>query len=163
MSEREYAHQQWTNSLLGPHLRAAVGQWQYLLEQEIEGVRLTFLHYALASSGSGFAPIIQQATTEELDTLFTGYDSHLIFYGHHHPFSDLQGRARYINPGSLGCYTKAEARYTLVTLQHGHCYIEHRSIPYDDAALFEAFQTRNVPEREFICRTFLSRPGNNGF
>jgi predicted phosphodiesterase len=161
MSEREYAHQQWTNAAIDPRLRAAVGKWPYLVEQEIEGVRLTFLHYALAEpgakTGSGFAPIVQHANTEELDTLFEAYNTNLIFYGHHHPFSDLQGRARYINPGSLGCYTKAEARYTLVTLQNGKWSIEHRSVPYDDAALFEAFQTRNVPEREFICRTFLGR------
>ncbi len=156
MSEREYAHQQWTNAAIDPHVRAAVGQWPYLIEQEIEGVRLTFLHYSLAASGGGFAPIIQHANTEELDGLFASYDSHLIFYGHHHPFSDLQGRARYINPGSLGCYTKAEARYTLVTLQNGRWNIEHRSAPYDDTALFEAFQTHNVPEREFLCRTFLN-------
>jgi predicted phosphodiesterase len=186
MSEREYGHQQWTNAAIDPRLRTEMGQWPYLVEQEIEGVRLTFLHYALAAPGSGFAPIIQHATTEELDGLFEPLTAgvglaparepshvdiragasptpavndspHLIFYGHHHPFSDLQGHARYINPGSLGCYTKAEARYTLVTLQNGISSIEHRSIPYDDTALFEAFQTRNVPERDFICQTFLGR------
>lgn len=186
MSEREYEHQQWTNAAIDPGLRVAVGKWPYLVERETEGVRLTFLHYALGEPGSGFAPIVQPANTEELDMLFeslttgAGAESssiqaraseragaspaatvnanpQLIFYGHHHPFSDLQGRARYINPGSLGCYTKAEARYTLVTLGNGKWNIEHRSVPYDDTALFETFQMRDVPEWEFLCRTFLGR------
>ena len=90
-----------------------------------------------------------------MNDLFAAYGSHLIFYGHHHPFSDLQGRARYINPGALGCYEKAEARYTVVMLENGKWSIEHRSVPYDDTALFEAYQTRNVTERAFLCQTFL--------
>ena len=31
------------------------------------------------------------------------------------------------------------------------------AVPYDDSDLMRAFETRRVPEREFILRTFIRR------
>ena len=79
----------------------------------------------------------------------------LIFYGHHHPYSDLQGRARYLNPGSLGCYQQAVARYCLVDIGPEGWSVTHHSVSYDDRALYLAFEGRGVPERAFIYRAFF--------
>ncbi|HZR38759.1 MAG TPA: metallophosphoesterase family protein [Ktedonobacteraceae bacterium] len=151
------AHLQWTLAALNPDLRPVLAQWPYLLQENIEGVKITFLHYALDLSGRDFVTPVFEPTPATLDRLFADYDSDLIFYGHHHPFSDLQGRAHYINPGSLGCYTKAVARYALVLLENGQATIEHRSIPYDQSPLFQAYELRQVPGRETIYREIFGK------
>lgn len=150
-------HLQWTHAVLHPDFRPMLAQWPYLLEQQIEGVRLTFLHYALAPSGRDFTRIVFDATAADLDQLFAAYDADFIFYGHEHPFSDLQGRARYINPGALGCYKEPVARYCIVQIEHGKATIEHRSVAYDDTALFQAFDQFQMPSREEIYHTIYGK------
>ncbi|MBN1400545.1 MAG: metallophosphoesterase family protein [Anaerolineae bacterium] len=155
LSEGEVAHQRWTHAHLDPRLRPLLAGWPYALEHSLGGVRTAFMHYGLVPSRRGFQPIIKGATSEELDQLFACEEAVVVFYGHDHRASDMTGRARYVNPGSLGCYHQAIARYCRVTLQRGRYTVEHRRVPYDDAALFAAFEQREVPERAFIYRAFF--------
>lgn len=155
MSQEESTHQLWTNSALDARHRSIVERWPYLLEMKAEDVTVTLLHYGLNVSGRNFAPIIRQPQPGDLDKLFASYSSDLIFYGHHHPFSDIRGRARYINPGSLGCYQEAIARYTLLEIKGGRWTLHHRSVPYDDSQLWPAFELRYVPEREMLWQAFF--------
>jgi predicted phosphodiesterase len=155
MSEGEIHHQHWTHAALNKQLRLTVAQWPCTVIHDFEGVKTTFVHYALKSSECDFVPIIKHPTPIDLDDLFKFHNSALLFYGHHHPFSDIQGQARYVNPGSLGCSNRAVARYAVVEFQKGQFKIAYREVLYDDTELFEAFERRNVPEREFICRVFF--------
>lgn len=155
MEKGEIEHQIWTHSLLTPQIRSALAKWSYLAECEIEGVKTAFLHYGLDSSGQRFKPVIQHASTTELDMIFPLSSPDIIFYGHDHNESDLKGRARYINPGSLGCCQNSVARYCVVEFRQGIYKIENRSVPYDRSELFKEFERRRVPERDFICRTFF--------
>ena len=155
MSDGEVEHQLWTHRQIAAELRAKVRQWPYVIEDIYQGVSVIFLHYALNSSGDDFLPILQQPTSDDLDSLFAPYQTDLIFYGHHHPFSDIKGRARYINPGSLGCFTQPIARYTIINCHQGKFEIEHRQVPYDDQLLLQAFEERKVPEREFLYKAFF--------
>lgn len=155
MSEGEVAHQQWTHAQLDPALRSVIGAWPYVLTERVGGLGITFLHYSLDASGQDFRPIIPQPAVADLDELFTTYETPLIFYGHHHPYSDLQGRARYLNPGSLGCYQEPVARYCMVDIDAKGWAVAHRSVPYEDRALYLAFEQRAVPERAFIYRAFF--------
>ena len=90
-----------------------------------------------------------------LDEVFAPYPTPLVFYGHHHPFSDVQGRGRCINPGSLGCAPVAEARYCCLDIADGQATVAHCRVHYDDAALYRAFEARDVPERTFIYHAFF--------
>ena len=155
MSDGEVAHQQWTHAQLDPGWRAAVAQWPYCLQENFVGVAITFVHYGLDTTGREFATTLWQPTVPDLDQLFAQHATPLLFYGHHHPFSDIQGRSRYINPGSLGCYTAPLARYTVVEIQQNTFAISHRQVTYDDQALSAAFIQRNVPERSLINRFFF--------
>lgn len=69
--------------------------------------------------------------------------------------SDVEGRVRYVNPGSLGCYDKAVARYCIVEFRQGGYTLAHRSVPYDDVELLEGFERSDVPDRHFIYRAFF--------
>ena len=153
MSDGEFAHHQWTHAQLDPVLRAKVNSWPYVITETIEAVTMSFLHYPL-TTGNSFLPILQQPTVAELGQAFAAYSGELIFYGHHHPFADMVGAARYINPGSLGCAATAHARYTVVDIHSGQWQVSHHKIPYDDAPLVTAFQERDVPERMLINKFF---------
>jgi predicted phosphodiesterase len=139
MSHGEVQHQRWTHTQLDPALRAVVAGWPYVLAETFEHIAITFLHEQITARQE-FLPIMQQPTVTDLDRAFAPYPGALIFYGHDHPFSNIQGRARYINPGSLGCAPTAEARYCLIDIAHGRWTVEHRSVPYDDRSLYNAFE-----------------------
>ncbi len=155
MSDGEMQHQRWTHARIDAPVRAALTEWPKALTYEFEGVRTIFIHYMLKPSGQAFQPAIRNAKVKDLDELFAPYDANLIFYGHDHLASDMQGRARYINPGSLGCYSHAIARYCVVEFHNDQYHIEKRGVPYNDDALYRAFEQRRVPERAFIYRAFF--------
>lgn len=155
MSNGEARHQRWIHSCLDSSLRTVVGEWPYLIQNTIEGVRVSFLHYGLTESGRSFIPIIRDPEPADLDEVFSNLDAEIVFYGHHHPYSDLVGKSRYINPGSLGCHTEPVARFAVLECREKRYQLEVRGVPYDDGALFRAFEKRDVPEREFICRAFF--------
>ena len=113
------------------------------------------MHYALDTSGRDFLPLVKPATSTGFDEAFSSLEAQLIFFGHDHAPTDVQGQARYVNPGSLGCCEEALARYCIAEFDGGRCKVEHRAVAYDDTALFQAFERRQVPERAFIYRAFL--------
>lgn len=154
MSDGELEHHKWTHAQLDPALRSAVAAWPYASEERIGRMTISFLHYGLTGPRS-FAPIIQQPSAAELDRVFAECVGDLVCYGHHHPFSDLQGRARYLNPGSLGCAPTAVARYSQLKLVDGRLNVTHHAIPYDDLRLATAFVVRAVPEYPLLNRAFF--------
>jgi hypothetical protein len=111
----------------------------------------------VCAKGSGFAPIVPDPAGNALDALFAGQQADLIFYGHHHPAADHTGRARYINPGSLGCSLGAWARFTVAAFErHGVPVIHHHAVPYDRAPLYEELVRRDVAAHEFVRQAFFS-------
>ncbi|MBN1641410.1 MAG: metallophosphoesterase family protein [Anaerolineae bacterium] len=154
LTEGEVAHQQWTHAQLDPALRAAVGQWPDQVERDIEGVRVAFLHYARDPEGRDLLPIVRERTPEALDRAFAGQRCQVLFYGHDHEPADVRGRARYVNPGALGCGREAVARYCVLTCRRGQFSVERHAVPYDDARLYRAFEQRRVPDRRTIYRLF---------
>jgi predicted phosphodiesterase len=155
MSDGEYQHQLWTHRQIDPRLRAVVAEWPFVIEQENEEVATTFLHYQMNESGYDYVPVTRHPGFGDLDQLFARQRPSLLFFGHDHDASDIQGRMRYVNPGSAGCFTKAVARYALVAFSKGNYTIEHRQVSYDDAELFQEFERCRVPERDFIYKAFF--------
>jgi predicted phosphodiesterase len=157
MSEGEVAHQDWVHAQLDPALSAVVARWPYIIRRDIEEVRVALVHYGLDESGRDFVRIMPHPTSADLDAMFAGFDIDLVFYGHHHPASDIRGRARYVSPGSLGCHSESLARFSVLDCTDGSYTLQHYAVPYDATALFAAFEARAVPERQFICRAFFGR------
>ena len=155
MSDGEVKHQQWIHSCIDSSLRTVVGEWPYLIQDLFEDIRVSFLHYGLNESRRNFVPIIRDSEAADLDEMFSSLDSDLVFYGHHHPYSDTVSKARYVNPGSLGCHTAPVARFAVLECREKRYELEVRGISYDDSALFREFEKRKVPDREFIIRAFF--------
>lgn len=155
MSPEEVHHHHWTHAQLDPDLRAEVAAWPFRTEVGAHGFTATFQHYALDRSGRDWVPIIREPTPADLDRLFGADPGSLVFYGHHHPAADATGRARYINPGSLGCHVRPEARYTVVEFPPAGPVVRHEAVPYDDGELRAAFVARDVPARAQLSRLFF--------
>ena len=155
MGVDEVAHHAWVRATLGSSLYEAIARWPWALEQGSTGVRIAFLHYPLDASGRDFSPFVVDSTAEALDLLFVGYQADVAFYGHNHAASDVQGYTRYVNPGSLGCYTEPLARFVTLDLTDDCYTLTKRAVPYDDTDLLRAFDERRVPDRAFIRRAFF--------
>jgi predicted phosphodiesterase len=155
MSAGEAKHHEWVRAQLTAEHRTAIAGWPWIIQREFARVRVVLLHYALAPSGRDFQPLVRRPAGADLDGYFAGYRADLVFYGHDHIFSDLQGQARYINPGSLGCHSQPVARYTVARFGETGCAIDHRAVPYDDSQLYQDFERRNVPERRFLYHAFF--------
>ena len=158
MSADEVAHHAWVRDALGTSGRATVGAGPWLINKEIAGHRLAFMHYALDSSGRDFGPHVSEPTADTLDPLYAHHGADFVFYGHNHDPSDVRGRGRYINPGSLGCCHYPVARFVSLSVEdNGICEITKHAVPYDDTAFLQAFDDRAVPTRVLIRQSFLSR------
>jgi predicted phosphodiesterase len=157
MSEGEARHQRWTHTRLGPGPRDVVREWPFSLEWTIAGLELVFLHYGMTPGRENFMPIIKDPNPTDLDGIFQHHPGDVFFFGHDHRSTDQVGKARYINPGSLGCHTRPEARFCVVEIQDEKFTVEHRAAAYDDTPLREAFLDREVPERTFIDQAFFGR------
>ena len=70
-----------------------------------------------------------------LDEMFADYKSDMIFYGHQHQPSDIQGRCRYVNLGSAGCHDRPEVRVGILEITDTDLDLEKLSLPYEDDGL----------------------------
>lgn len=155
MPPDERRHQQWVHTQLDPSLKGVVAAWPYASSLRIEGLRLDFLHYPLDDAGSFRSP--QDLTGENVSALFQLPTSTLVFFGHDHRAWDLiGGSTRFVNPGSLGCAREPVARFVLLDVEAaGNYTLSFHTAAYDPDPLFRALDTRRVPARDFIRRTFL--------
>jgi predicted phosphodiesterase len=155
MSDGEVEHQLWTHAQLGSQRKSLISQWPIVHEDVFEGVRTIFVHYGMADPENYFMKVVHNPDGVDLDKMFAKYKAEILFFGHDHAPSDVKGKIRYINPGSLGCCPQALARYTIAEFADGRVEIGRCSVPYDDKELYEAFEDRKVPEREFIYKVFF--------
>jgi len=156
MSDGEEAHHHWTHAQLGPALREVVGRWPFAREDRVGMLEMTFCHYALDETGRDFKSPATPPTGASLDALFAPIHSPIVLYGHDHTLADIAGKARYVNPGSLGCSFDSLARFIVMDVgDDGSHAIEPRAVPYDRADLFRQFEERRVPERSMILSSFF--------
>lgn len=155
MGEGEVAHENWGHEQLGPSLRETIAGWPWVVEDTLDGVRVVLLHFEPDDSPSGFSSFDRDAGTAGLDRLFGHYGADVVLFGHSHIAVDVQGQARYVNPGSLGCTPEPAAPYVLLDCARGRCTVERRLVAYEDGPLFAAFEERQVPERVFLYGAFF--------
>ena len=157
MSNEEIDHQKWTHKEIGKDFVNHVKGWRFSIDISIGNNKITFRHYGLTEHQNWFKPIVKNPNESDLDKLFEEVTSDIIFYGHQHQSSDIQGKSRYVNIGSAGCNDKPEVRIGILEISDNHINLEKLSIPYEDNGLMEEFENRNVPAREFITNVFIIR------
>ncbi len=158
MSDEEKKHQEWTHQQIGDSYQSYVQSWPFSKEIELGNNRsITFQHYGFDKKTNWFKEYIDNPNSSDLDELFDGYRSDIIFYGHNHLASDINGKCRYVNLGSAGCYNKPEVRIGILEVLDIELNLTKLSVPYDDDGFMEEFEIRNVPARAFIKKNFVTR------
>lgn len=150
----EAEHHFWLSTAFPPEEKRLIAEWPYQSTINCENIDVTFTHYGLTNNKGDFKPIVTEPSGFDLDNIFQEHDADLLFYGHDHTASDRVGRAHYINPGSIGCYHQALARYVIVEFDNGTYTVDYKIVPYDDLDLVRAFEDRQVPDREMIYKAF---------
>lgn len=121
--------------------------------------RITHYHYQrdrqhLHISQDPFSPIVDP-TLETIQTLFADYQEPFITFGHHHIVHYFHTSEKWwLNPGSLGCHVKAEARYALVHITEEGLICNLHAVPYDRDSWLTLYERKNVPDRDFILKVF---------
>ncbi|OGR44620.1 MAG: hypothetical protein A2X35_04750 [Elusimicrobia bacterium GWA2_61_42] len=150
------SHYEWLAGRVSRRQINSASAWPYLTEHEFEGVRAAFVHYALSACGRHVSLPISDHIARDLDALLGRHSSLLVFHGHRHKASDLKGKVRYINPGSLGCWHKPAARYAIVRFHKGKASIQHKAVPYDQAELLAGFESQKVPDRALLLSSYFA-------
>lgn len=151
----EAEHHFWLSTAFPPEEKRLIGQWPYKSTIDCGNTNVTFMHYGMHDNGNEFKSIVPDPTPSDLDVIFQEQNTDLLFYGHDHTASDLVGNARYINPGSLGCYHRSLARYAVIEFSNGSYTVDYKFAAYDDHDLVRAFEDRQIPEREMIYGAFF--------
>jgi predicted phosphodiesterase len=149
-SVEEIDHQQWTQDRVSRALKEKVREWPY--EERIPYVRgsARLLHFAYDEGGITAASITSDA---DVESVFGEHDPVTIF-GHTHRSLDLRRKARYLNPGALGCSRDEYARYLIMDVSGAKVDFRHRMIRYPKKVLLDEFVSRHVPARDEIFRIF---------
>jgi putative phosphoesterase len=161
MDEHELMHQHWTHSRLDKPRRDFIRGFPYLIREEIEGVALTVVHFALTPEGDAFQPVNFRGSDEEILALFADTPGELICFGHLHSrrFNHVVAGRHFLNPGSVGTGYLAQAAYAVVDIYDGAFTIQEFRVPYDRTALFERYQRLEIPAREGILKAFFGIAG----
>lgn len=157
LSCTEATHQDWVKASINPKFQEFLEDTPYQITKEIEGVKVTFLHYPLRSRNPDhYEYIVHQPTKEDLDNLFKDIEGDVICYGHEHVSDFTQGKKLYLDPGSCGCpYPEKDiARGLILTINEGKVTHEHLKISYNSLKVVEDMYQKDMPEKEFISTNF---------
>ena len=158
MSKEEIEHQRWTHRQIGAEHIPVVRQWPFSIRAEFNDLSVVFRHYGLNANGNWFRDFLKRHEPVDLDNLFDDVHADLIFHGHDHQLRDISGRSRYVNTGSAGCYDRAEVRIGILSSEKDKPYVlEKHALHYKDDNLMAAYDEREVPARDFIRSTFITR------
>ena len=148
--ERE-RYQAWVQSQLTDEQIGAMALWPHEERIDLGESDLVFCHYARNADGTDFAPILREATPDAFDILFDPPIPAIVFHGHDHQPADVQGRNRFVNPGSAGVWGFPVARYAIVMVTDNRApEVRFGEAPYDGDLLLRDLEARNVPAREYV-------------
>jgi len=151
-------HYKWTYQQVGETNKSLVNKWPFTKELKAEnGKSIVFQHYGLDKQTNWFKDFIKEPANNDLDELFKEINADMIFYGHNHIASDIQGNSRYVNLGSAGSYFKPEVRLGILDISKEELVLEKLSVEYDDTGLMEEFDKKQVPAKSIFKNAFPNK------
>lgn len=157
MSEGEKEHQIWIANSLNEQIREEISKFPYLIKENIEGINVAFMHYALNNKEDKktFKPIEKNITKGTMNNLFEDIDSEVIFFGHEHNASNIKSEKHYINVGSSGCTKEDITHCTIVEFKEKSYDIKVHEMKYNKDEVIKELYRKEVPEREIISKIFF--------
>ncbi|MGF7057322.1 metallophosphoesterase family protein [Brassicibacter mesophilus] len=157
MSKGEEEHQKWIHSEIDKLLKKEVARFPYTIIERYFNYEIAFTHYGLNDTERKFKEVCYNPTPDDVNNVFCDVKSDLIFYGHSHQSSDIMSKVRYLNPGSLGCCYRPIARFFILELYKDGYDIKRFQVKYDETELIKEFENRQVPQRDFILKSFYGK------
>ena len=162
MSRAEREHQLWVHRQLSSEDLDYLFHLPRTIRLDILGHRIIFTHYGAPGPQDPNHPFCQlqdRPTAPWLDKIFQEYLSEEpegIFYGHHHFFSDIHGKTRYVNCGSLGCPHSGVplALAGMITVTPESMIFTPLMVPYNAGEMLARMDAMDMPERGTVKRIF---------
>jgi len=151
-------HAKWCNSQLSPNILKFLKDQPLSLKKAIEDVVCNFIHYPIDHNRANSVFPFKHAKIEDenFELIFSEFSEDLVGFGHLHlSYEKKIKNQTFLNPGSLGCFGQPLARFAVIEYSQGKFKIFRHSIEYDDTDLYNKFEERNVPDREFIYKAFF--------
>jgi predicted phosphodiesterase len=148
-------HYDWLRERVERRHTVSAGAWPLLTEHDFEGLRTAFAHYAL-DGGGRLELAVSGEVAGDLDAMAGRHSSLLVFHGHRHRPSDLKGKVRYVNPGSLGCWHMPAARYLVARFHKGKVAIQHKAAAYDREELLKGYAASGMPDYRRILDSYFA-------
>ncbi|WP_246055155.1 metallophosphoesterase family protein [Pseudalkalibacillus caeni] len=150
----EGKHHKWIADRLDPKYIPMLNGLPREIRTNINGHNLLFHHYHQNKEGQ-FSPIEKTPREEKLDYLYMDEQVDFVAFGHHHPVHFFEtSSAIYLNPGSLGCFDKPYARYSIVKIDSEAINVSMKEVPYNNQNFLESYNKLQIPESEFILNIF---------
>ncbi|EKN70836.1 metallophosphoesterase [Neobacillus bataviensis LMG 21833] len=153
--KKEKEHHEWIAAHLDRKYLPFLLSLPTTLSAEYNGKHLFLIHYHLDERGT-FLPVDYEPTDKKLDFLYRASNADIVCFGHHHVIHHFKTKKRlYLNPGSLGCYHKPLASYTILTIgNRGEMNIVFREVPYENKEFLQGYIRLNVPDSDYFLKTF---------
>jgi putative phosphoesterase len=157
MADGEFMHQHWTHSRLNLERRNFIRGFPIKVEEVIEGIKLTIVHFALSAAGNTFMRLDPRAGIEGILDAFSNTPGELVCFGHIHtrPINQQFNGRHFLNPGVVGVNNDGTAEYAVIEIIGGSFRIELRKVKYDRELLLRRYDELEIPARDFIRKTFF--------
>lgn len=104
-------------------------------------------------------PIIYEKGINEFVKDYEEFHTKIVLFGHTHERMLVEhSNMMLINPGSLGCSRQKSADFAIIQIDNDkNINITFKSLDYDINKVIADYQKYEVPDREFILRTFYNK------
>lgn len=125
------------------------------LKTTINGLQFLFTHYHL-NDEEELLPIDDSSSARKMDRLYESEDVDVVCFGHHHILHHIRSSKRiYVNPGALGCNTKACAPYAIIQIEKQGCInCTFKEVSYNNEKFLLDYENKNVSAKDTLLRIF---------
>ena len=152
-TSNENKHRIWTKEKLQEYLI----EIQNIPQERIinlNGINVLMIH-SRKNNVKGM-PLIYTDNIENFANDYKEYNSDIVLFGHTHEKLYIEYKNKlFINPGSLGCSKIHTVDFAILETNNNR--IENcifKSLEYDNSKLIEDYNKYNVPDKEFLIKTF---------
>lgn len=154
-SGEEREHHYWIANNMDEKYVSFIRQMPKRLETMINGKKCLFQHYHLNDENQ-FLSIDSAPTASKLDNIYSNEDVDIVCFGHHHTLHHFRSsKSTYINPGSVGCNSKAVAHYSIINIDDNGCInCTFKEIQFDNRDFLLKYYEYDVPAKDTLLSIF---------
>jgi len=155
MSSGELAQHKWESRLLSKSSLDFIASLPLSQILEIMGYKIHVTHFGIKENND-YVRLPKFGEIGDMQKIFGSIDADVILHGHNHMVYDIQGKSRYINPGSLGCPAEDRdiARAGILHIDEQGISFENVRVKYDVIKTLEDMDSFDYPAKDFIKKIF---------